>query len=65
MFVFMMYGQLLLLAIILVYMGYGIVKTVKNKNLTFLHKIVWIVIIISLPVLGASAYLRTTFTPGN
>lgn len=63
MFAFRMFGQFLLLVILLVYMGYGIVKTIKNKNLTCLHKIVWIAIIISIPILGTSAYLRTTFTP--
>ncbi|MBB5621051.1 putative membrane protein YczE [Pedobacter cryoconitis] len=58
-------GQLLLFLILPGYLLYGIVKTVKNKNLTLLHKIVWISIIILLPIFGTSAYLRTTFTPKN
>lgn len=53
--------QFLIICILIVYIVYGIVRTVKNKNLTFLHKAIWIAIIILLPVFGTSAYLRTTF----
>ncbi|WP_414693542.1 PLDc N-terminal domain-containing protein [Pedobacter sp.] len=59
----MIVGQLILLAVVLVYIIYGIIKAMKNKSLSLLHKIVWIAIIVLLPVLGTSAYLRTTFIP--
>lgn len=58
-----MIGQFILLAVVLVYIIYGIVKTLKNNKLSLLHKIVWIAIIVLLPVLGTSTYLRTTFIP--
>jgi len=45
------------------YILYGIYKTLANRNLSLLHKALWIIIIVSLPVLGTSAYLRTTFKP--
>jgi hypothetical protein len=59
----MIIGQFILLAVVLVYIIYGIVKALKNNQLSLLHKIVWIAIIVLLPVLGTSAYLRTTFIP--
>jgi len=55
--------QLLLIGIIIAYIVYGILRIVKNKELTLLHKAVWIIIIIFIPVLGTSIYLRTTFIP--
>ena len=58
-------GQAFLFLILISYLIYGIAKTVNNKSLTTLHKIVWLAIIIFLPVLGTSAYLRTTFKARN
>ncbi|WP_370632845.1 PLDc N-terminal domain-containing protein [Pedobacter sp. MC2016-14] len=59
----MIISQLLLHFGLLSYLIYGIVKTVKNKNLHPLHKVIWIAVIIMLPVLGTSAYLRANFSP--
>ncbi len=56
-------APILFFLITISYLIYGIVKTIKNKNLSLLHKIAWIAVIIYLPVIGASAYLRTTFIP--
>lgn len=58
----MIIWRILLLIGILIYIAYGIVKTIKNKDLSLLHKIVWVSVIILLPILGTSAYLKTTFT---
>lgn len=58
-----MIWEFLLFVIVLVYMVYGIRSTVKNKNLTHLHKAIWIAVIILIPVIGVSTYLRTMFLP--
>ncbi|WP_167353201.1 PLDc N-terminal domain-containing protein [Pedobacter steynii] len=55
--------SLLFIALLLAYVIYGIVKTMRNKNLSPLHKLVWIIVIVSIPLLGTSAYLRSSFTP--
>ncbi|RZJ87706.1 MAG: hypothetical protein EOO20_15435 [Chryseobacterium sp.] len=59
----MIIWYLILVGILLFYIVYGIVKTLKNRSLTVLHKVIWVAIIIFLPVLGTSAYLRTMFVP--
>lgn len=53
----------LLIIILLAYILYGIVITLKNKALSPLHKMVWIAVIVFLPVIGTSLYLKTTFAP--
>jgi len=52
-----------LIALLTTYILYGIIKAIRNKELSLLHKTVWIIVIVSLPVLGTSAYLRSTFKP--
>jgi hypothetical protein len=44
-------------------MVYGIVKISKDKNLQVLEKAVWLIFVISMPVLGTALYLRSTFPP--
>jgi hypothetical protein len=52
----------IILGILLIcYMIYGIAHAVKNRSLTRFEKSVWIIIILCMPVLGASLYLRSTF----
>lgn len=54
-------GYALLFLILIGYMIYGIVSVIKNKQLNRAEKTVWIAVIVFLPVLGASMYLRGTF----
>jgi len=54
-------GNALLFLILVGYMLYGVVNVMKNKQLNLTEKIVWIIVIVFLPVLGASLYLRGTF----
>ncbi|WP_394334677.1 PLDc N-terminal domain-containing protein [Pedobacter africanus] len=42
-------------------MIYGITHAVKNRSLTRFEKAIWIIIILCMPVIGASLYLRSTF----
>jgi predicted ABC-type exoprotein transport system permease subunit len=55
----MFYAVLILL--IVSYVIYGIAQVLKEKTLSIVVKITWIIIIIVLPVLGTAGYLRTSF----
>uniref|UniRef100_UPI000EB3AC52 PLDc N-terminal domain-containing protein n=1 Tax=Pedobacter schmidteae TaxID=2201271 RepID=UPI000EB3AC52 len=56
-------GYIILIVLLLVYIIYGIVHIKNNKALNLSQKLTWIAIVICLPVLGVSIYLRTTFVP--
>jgi hypothetical protein len=51
----------LIYTLLIAYMAYGVIQVLKNKTLSRMHKAVWIIAVILLPVLGASLYLRSTF----
>jgi hypothetical protein len=56
------FTMILLLYILLVAnMIYGIVHVVRNKQLLRFEKILWVFIVICMPVIGTSLYLRSTF----
>ncbi len=49
--------------LVVIYIGYviyGLVHAFKNKEVNYVEKILWIIIIVTFP-LGASYYLRSTF----
>jgi hypothetical protein len=52
---------LVIYTLLIAYMLYGIIHVLKNKTLSGLHKAVWVIAVVILPVLGTSLYLRTSF----
>ena len=52
-----------IMLLVFVNMVYGLIKILKDKNLHLLEKAVWLIFVISMPVLGTALYLRSTFPP--
>ena len=43
------------------YLIYGIVHVARNKRLTKPEKLLWLILVVYMPAIGTSMYLRSTF----